>query len=516
MSVTSNPIINAQLIPATGLTGVNPIRLLICGQIGSGGTATTLIPYQDVQNMTAAQITGLFGTKSELTGRIMRALNILNGLVSVWVIGITAAAGQAAAFVQAITGTATAAGVMTLKIIDSELYTISISIAVGDTNTVVATAIMNALAAYAALPCTPVNSPAGTITYTANDVGTLGNKYTIEVDNIPAGLVVPAGQFTSGATDPTLTNMLTNVSVTRFHSISWPWQTAYSVVKAFLESRNVISNSFLQGLCYIGYDDTEANIHTALNGVSPVNSSVLVFMGNRQLAGLSYIITPPDWRCVEFMAIEALRLTQGAPIGRFLTVSSPLDQFGGPALASLALYNTPLSNTNAANPVNLFSALEQATALEDGFSVIGVNESSSEAITGPVVTTYKYNALGNADPSFKYVEYIRTGYTALEYMFNTLKATYTQYRLSQGDVTPGRAETNLIGITNFFLSMFATLAGVDYTLCPTGKQSAKYFANNLSVTANYATGVITATGQLPIVTQLRQINISFQMSFTIS
>lgn len=515
MAVTSNPIINAQLTPAAGLTGVNPFRILIVGQLGTDGTGTTLIPYQDVQNMTNAQIAGLFGTKSELTGRIMRCLAVTGSLVSVWVIGITAAAGVAASFVQAITGTATAAGTIRLEIVDSNLYTIDIPVAVGDTYTTVATAIMNALAGYAALPVTPVNAPAGTITYTANDVGTLGNKYTIAVKNVPAGLTVPAGQFSSGATDPTLTNILNNVTATRFHSISWPWQTAYTVVKNFLESRNVINNAFLQGVAFLGLDDTEANIHTALNGSPAVNSPVLCFMGNRQSGSKSFIITPPDWRCVEFMAIEALRLTDGAPIGRFITVSSPLDQFGGPGLASLALYNTPMALTNVANPTDLFSAAEQAAALVDGYSVIGVNESDSVALTGPVVTTYKTNTLGNPDTSFKFLEYVRTGYTALEYMYNTLKATFTQYRLSQGDVTPGRAETNLNGITNFFLAMFATLAGADYTLCPNGKTAAKYFASNLLVTANYATGVITAIGQLPIVTQIRQINISFQLSFSI-
>ena len=92
------------------------------------------------------------------------------------------------------------------------------------------------------------------ITLTANDVGTTPNKYTVEHVNIPAGITVNTNvttdrvQFSSGATDPTLTGFFDDVASTRFHTISWPWEADFSEVQDFLEARNIINNAFLHGV----------------------------------------------------------------------------------------------------------------------------------------------------------------------------------------------------------------------------------------------------------------------------
>ena len=515
MSITSLPQITAQLLAAQGLTGPDPWRLLIVGQTGTDGSAVEKTAYQDIQNLTNAQIIALFGTKSELTARIFRTLSVLNGTVSLWVIALTAASGTAATFAQTLTGTATQAGNLVVKVIDEYSYTITVSVAVGDTAAVAAQNLKTAISAITSVPCT-VTGAAAALTYTANDVGTLGNKFTVLASSVPAGLVCPSGQFSAGATDPTnIATTFDNVSATRFQAIQWPWQTTYTAVKNFLEARNVINNAYLQGVAYIGYDDTEANIKTALNGVTPVNSPNLCFIGNRTVSTVSQILTPPDWRAVEFMAIEALRMTPGVAIGQYITVSSPLDTFGGPALASLAYYNTPLAKTSVTDPSPLFSQTEQNSAVADGFTVIGVNESKTSMIMGEVVTTYKFNTKGQPDVSFKYLNYIRTGYLALEIMFKSLKSDFSQYRLTQGDVIAGRAMANKNSIVADILNIFKRLGSQDFVLCQAGKDAESYFYNNLLVSIDMANGTVTASGLLPIVTQLRKINLTFQMSFTI-
>jgi phage tail sheath gpL-like len=516
MAYTSNPVITSTLLPAQVATGVSPIRMLICGQIGVGGGAVSGAVNQEVQNMTYAQINSLFGTNSELTGRINRAISISGGYVSIWVIGLSSAVSTVAAqYSMVISGTATAAYSIVLKLIDEQNYTITVTGNSGDTAATIAANINTAVAALTGFPAsTSLNG--GTIIFTARDTGSIPNKYAINVSGVPTGITMSTiGQFTGGFGDPTLTSIFTNVPSTRFHSISWPWQTNYSTLYGYLNPRLVINNAVLQGLGYIGYDDTEANIHTALNGATPVNYSTVVFMGNRQVNGISYLVTPWDWRVAEFMAIEALRLTVNAPIGTYVTTTAPLDLLGGPALASLPLFNTPLPYTDIEIPDNLFSATEQANAITDGFSVIGVNSSVTSAITGQVVTTYKYNSQGAADPSFKYVEYIRTCYVALEFIFNSLKSAYAQMRLTQSQPVGGRAEVSVQGIFNYFVSLFQTLSGPGYVLVPTGKVAIVYFKSNLNITANYSTGTINVTGMLPIVTQVRAINMPFQMSFSI-
>jgi phage tail sheath gpL-like len=512
MGSTSLPKIYAQLLAATGEVNADPFRLLVVGQIGTDGTATTITPVEDVQLLTRTQIKTLFGTKSELTNRIFRVLDIIKGKVPLWVIGITAAAGTAATLAIAVSGTAaTEDKTITVKCIDSQYYTATVDIVTGDTPTLAAQKIKVAIDALTGLPAT-TSGTAATITLTANDSGTLGNKYTVEIPETVAGLVIPDGQFSSGATDPTLTTILDNVTSTRFHAISWPWSSTTTVVKTFLESRNVIENAFLHGVAYIGVDDTEANL---ISLVSPLNSPNLVYMGNRKVSTTSQIITPPDWRAAEFMAIEALRMTPDCAIGQYITVSTPLDAFGGSGLASLAYYNTPLAYTSLTDPSVLFSFQEQETLKDDGYTIIGVNESKSSMIMGEVVSTYKYNLKGEEDVSFKFLNYIRTGYLALEIFFKTLKSDYSQYRLTEGDLVARRAMTNKEQIKGNYLSIFKRLGGQDYVLCQAGKDAEKYFYDNLVIDVDMANGKITSTGMLPIVTQVRQFNMTFQLSFTI-
>jgi phage tail sheath gpL-like len=515
MGSTSNPKIYAQLLAATGEVQADPFRLLVVGQIGVGGTATTIVPVENVQDLTKTQVQTLFGTASELTNRIFRVRDIIKGRVPLWVIGITPASGTAATLSIAVTGTAALENkTITIKCIDSQYYTSTVDIVTGDTPAIAGQKIKTAIDEMTGLPAVTSGTGA-TILLTATDVGTLGNKYTVSIPETISGLTIASGQFTSGATDPTLTTILDNVSSTRFHAISWPWASTTTVVKTYLENRNVINNSFLHGVAFIGFDDTEANITALVNGVTPMNSPNLVFMGNRKVSSTSQIITPPDWRAAEFMSIEALRMTPDVALGQYITVSSPLDAFGGSGLASLAYYNTPLAYTSLTDPSVLFSFQEQENLKEDGFTIVGVNESKSSMIMGEVVSTYKFNSKGEDDVSFKFLNYIRTGYLALEIFFKTLKSDYSQYRLTEGDLVARRAITNKEQIKGNYLSIFKRLGGSDYVLCQAGSDAEKYFYENLVIDVDMANGKITSTGMLPIVTQVRQFNITFQLSFTI-
>jgi len=515
MATTSLPYISEQLLAASGLIGPNPWRVLICGQIGSTGTAVSGTPIQEVQNLSQTQINTYFGSNSDLTNRINRFLSIAGGWVSLWAVGLSSGVSSVAAtFAQAITGTATEAGTISIIYGDALLYTVQVAVTIGDTYLTVANNILAAFNTMTGQPMTAVNN-SGTITYTATDTGTLGNKYGISVSGVPAGLTVASGQFSGGSVDPTLTNIFANCGNKRFQTILWPWQTSYTALTSFLTPRNVINNALLQGEGFIGYDDTETNIHTALNGVTPVNNQNLVFFGNKQNTGVSAIMTPPDWRTAEIAAIEALRMTPDVPIGSYVTVSAPLDAVGGPGLASLNYAMTPLAKTSITDPNLLFTSTEQSSAVTDGYTVIGVNESASSMVLAETVTTYKFNAQGQSDTSFAYLNYIRTGYMCLDIFYNTLKADYAQFRLTSGDLVAGRAMTNVAQITGEFQRINKLLSGPDYCLTAAGKTAEQYFANNLSITANYATGIITASGKLTIVTQIRSINITFQLNFTV-
>lgn len=521
MGVTSLPRVTAQLLAATGTVEAEPFRLLIVGQTGSDGTATDGATYEDVQDLTIDEVTSLFGTKGELVGRIIKAREICLQRFAIWVIPMAPAAGTAATLDLLYAGTATEDRVMTIYPISQKQYSFNVTVSSGDTAATVATAVKAGLDALDSTFPAANALVTATITLTANDLGTLGNKYTVEHTNIPAGITVNANatesrdQFSSGATDPTLTGIFDNVASTRFHTISWPWESDFTEVQDFLEARNVINNSFLHGVAFIGYSDTEANISDKVNGTTPLNSPNLFFMGNRNVDSADVIVEPDDWICAEFAAIEGLRLTDDVPISQYVATSSPLDAVGGSGTASLGYYATPLANTSAADANLLFDETEQQNLGDDGYTIVGVNESASSTIMGEVISTYKTNSLGASDTSFKYLNYIRTGYLALEIFFSTLKVSYKQSRLTEGDVVPGRAIANQGSIEGEYTRIYKELGGPDYVLTQSGSDAESYFYTNLNISIDVSTGKVTSTGQLPIVTQVREIDMPFQLAFSV-
>ncbi len=517
MSVTSLPRVTAQLLAAQGLVSAEPWRILIVGQIGTGGaTAVSGQYYEDVESLTNTEIETLFGARSELTGRIKRARSIILGRSAIGVIALDPDVGTSAATLDIVTaGTATEDGILTFKVIDEEEYTINVDVLSGDADTAVAANIKAAIDALDTLPATAGAVAIATVPLTAADGGTIPNKFVVKVTTEVAGLTVTAGQFTGGATDPSTTNIFDNVTAVRFHGISWPWDNDFSEVKSFLEGRNIINNEFLHGVAFIGLDDTESNISNKLNGATPENSPNLVFMGNRVVAGEAFIVTPPDWRVAEFIAIQAMRQTDGVPISQYVTTAAPLDVIGGSNLASLAYYNTPLALTDIADPNSLFTGQEQVNLKNDGYTIVGVNTSKTSAIMAEVVTTYKFNSLGNPDESFKYLNYVDTGYLALEIFFSTLKANNSQSRLTEGDLIENAAIQNEASIRAQYLDIYQRLSGPEFILTQSGREAIEFFEQNLSIDLDLATGTVTSSGQLPIVTQIRDFIISFQISFTI-
>lgn len=522
MGSTSLPAVTQQLLAAIAKIAAQPFRIMVNGQIGVGGTAISGQTYKEVQDLTNDEVFALFGVNSYLSNTIQKQRAICKKRFSIWVIALAPAAGTAATLDLAYTGPdATEAKLMKVKVISEKEFTFNISVEIGDDANDVAEAVE------AALDTLPAYFPASnvlvadTLTLTASDSGTLGNKYTVVHENIPAGIIVNGNvgedraQFTGGANDPVVTGIFDNVAATRFHTISWPWETNFSEVDDFLVPRNIINNAFLHGVCYIGVDGTEAELKAIVNGVTPLNSLNLFFFSNRTISGVSGTIEPVDWRVAEFAAIEGLRLTAGVPISPYVTVDAPLDNVGGSALASLGYYATPLANTSPVPPELLFDEQEQVNLKADGITIIGVNESANSTIMGEVVSTYKKDDAGNDDPSFKYLNYIRTGWLILEIFFTTVKTSYKQFRLTEGALVPRRAMANKGSIAGKYMGVFKELGGADFVLCQAGSEAEKTFADNLVVEADLANGLVSSSGILPIVTQTRKFDMVWQMAFTI-
>jgi hypothetical protein len=191
-----------------------------------------------------------------------------------------------------------------------------------------------------------------------------------------------------------------------------------------------------------------------------------------------------------------------------------LDNFGGPAIASLPYFNTTLWNLPLINPGEEWTDSEVSQLIAAGGTVLGNNPSNTNIIMGTTVTTYYSDSAGNLDPTFTFLEYEDTISQIREYFYNNLRARFAQCRLTEGDVVPNRNMANAQVISSFLDGLYNDLSGQNYVLTQAGETARTFFKNNRTVTLDLATGTATVTMQVPIVTQLREITATMQIAFS--
>ncbi len=217
----------------------------------------------------------------------------------------------------------------------------------------------------------------------------------------------------------------------------------------------------------------------------------------------------------EVGSVRALRRTEGANIASFLAGEVGLDAFGGPALSSRPYFNTPFSLLPVAPTGVGFTTLEVEDLLDDGVSVMGNNSAANTVILGEIVTTYKTDAAGNPDQSFKFLNFVDTSSAVREYFSNNLRARFAQSRLTEGDLVPGRPMANVALILSTLTEFYSTLSGPEFALTQAGEAARITFLSNTSVTLDLATGDATVLMEVvPLVTQLRQFNATITIAFS--
>lgn len=520
-SPTSNPKVNIQLLQGPVVQAFEDRKDLMVVQ-NSGGSATSGALNTDVHLLTRAQVRALVG-EDEAYHRInswFRGVNKDNSVVipKLDVIALDPnGSGVAATAEVAFSGTATADGSFTVTAVDSEQFSVTVAVTTGDTATEIAAAVDAAFDALDYVPFTASNAT-GTLTLTADDVGSIGNTYGIKISGSAAGVTATLTGWASGANDPTFTGVFDVIDDIRYTGISWPegWTSSLSVPADYFEARFNASNIILDGVVFHGYSDTVAN---AKSKVASLNNQSLVLAGNNKLDTATHkgpaILQPADWVLAYFMGVRDKRLSTGSQIADLIVAqNAPADATGGPALASLPYFNTPLLDAPVVSPADLYSGTEQKELEDAGFTSFGVNRALNTMIMGPVVTTKTTDAAGNSNPSFLYLNYVDTGSVCREIFFNVFKANYAQSRLTQGDLVPGRSIENENSIRADLLDTYKVLA--DAVLVQAGQAAVKYFSDNTTIAIDLATGTVTINGPLPIVTQLREVNNNLVLDFDIT
>ncbi len=469
----------------------------------------------------------LFGVNSQLAGDI-RAFRKINKLTRVDAIGLVDAAGTARLVNCTFTGTSTAAGTITVRVGSQENHEFIVAIPSSTAASAVPALIATAVNADLDCPYTAADETVGVLGFTADNDGTVANDDGFEVIIETAGLTLSADvtETTPGATDPTLTAVLTSVVTERYQGINWPYR-ATTELAALLGPRFNATNAILDGVGFVSAVDTLANITDGSTGVLDVlNDQSIVYLVDQLETEASGTAAKESYlgpaqlefghvKTAYFLAIRALRFTTDENIASFVTTSASKDQIGGIATASLPYFNTPVAQLPLIKQGRGWTATEIGTIADAGGTVFGVNSGGTSGLVGEVYTTYKTDSASNPDPTWEFLNYVDTQVNIREYRFNNAKARFGQSRLTEGGVARNRDMANKAVIRQFFEQLFQDTGGDDFVLTQSGDTAVAFYKANLTVSLDLSTGTVTVTDLTPIVTQLRKIVMTMKVTFTL-
>ena len=509
----SFPYVTANILGARVPVTPETHKILLVGQKVGAGSATSGDLQEDI--LSESNFNDLFGATSQLAkmGRaLVQHLDISRLRPKIATIGLDDnGSGVAATGTFVISGTATAAGILTFYV-DSLNNQYDIAVASGDTSTVVGDALEAAITADTNSVVTAGNVT-GTVTLTAVNAGTQGNTIGLKHSGSVAGLTVTSTLMTGGATNPVLTTLFDPIVDIRYHTIVYPHTWGVSTLTDFTEPRFNVDNKVLDGLGLTCSVDTYANLNTELDGL---NEKTLAVIPNRLIAVEGHrggaIFESPDVIAASVAAYRGLRLIPNSNVSSISVNGLGL---GGYNWGALPYHNTPFALLPVIETGKDFTDAEAGELESSGGWVFRNNPANTVLISNEAVTTYKTNTLGNPDITFKYVNYVDTASLVREYYHNNLKADFAQHKLTTGDLIDGQPMVNFESFIATMKKYYLVLAtDPQYALLRAGSAELAAFAAELESTViNLATGTITADAIANIVTQVRNIIVNFTPTF---
>jgi len=347
---------------------VQKYRALILAQKTTAGSAAADVPV-GVPN--AEDANSLFGEGS-MAARMVQKFRGRNLFTELDVIPLDdLVAGVLATGTFTFVGTATGAGTIFLYIGGDRLRA---AVANGDTGTIIATAVVDAINAAEGLAITATSAIA-TVTFTARNKGEVGNKIDLRVNHnpgeaLPAGIAVTGGLMAGGSGNPTLTAAIAAMGETQYNVIAFPYVDTTSLTDIETELLDrwgpLRAND---GVAIAAEQDTIGALQTLGNARNSQFVSIL---------GLD-----------SFPGIPAERAAQAAGLVAFFGASDPARPFQTLRLSGLA----PAE-------IDRFTIQERNLLLEDGISTLVTGPGGAIQINR-LVTTRTKNDSGFADTAFR-------------------------------------------------------------------------------------------------------------------
>ena len=515
-TVVTQPSNTWALVNADSTVANTDQRVLMVGQQTAAASADD--GALETQIGQAGEEDELYGPDSQLAAMI-REFRKINKVVRIDAIGLddSGTTFRIVGFTVAVT--TAEAGTITVVAGSEVNHSFEVAIAAADTATAIADAITVAVNADANVPFTCENT-AGAVTLTAVNAGTVANDLGVEVTVAATGVTIDVAlaEGTAGATDPDPDGIL-DIATLRYQTIVWPYETT-AEVEAYLAAREDPTNAILDGVAFVNFQPATAAASIA---VTVQNDRNIVMWSDKQTSEVSGTIRhylgpamneASYVKSAQIAAIHSLRLTDGENIASFVTSTASRDQIGGTALGSLPYFNTPVANLPLIAAGRGWTQTEIETIFDGGGSVIGVNPGGTDVILGEVVTTFLTDAASNADPTFKFLNYVVTTSNIREYIANNLRADLAQSRLTDGALIPGRDMHNGASIKAMVEKLYQDLSGPDFVLVQGGDVAFKFVKDNLTVTTALATGTVTILLKAPIIVQTRTVIGTIKIAFS--
>jgi len=384
-------------------------KALMIGQKTSAGSATVEVP---VLVTSADQAKSLFGVGSMLHRMFVKWFKN-NKTTEIWCIPVADnGAGVAATGTLTTTGTATAAGTLSVYV-GGQL--VQVAVASGDVQDTIAASINAAINAATDLPVTSGVST-NVVTLTAKNKGTNGNKIDIRLnyqsdEATPAGVSVAVVAMASGATNPVLTNLISAMGDEQYHLIVNPFvdATSLSALEAELLDRWGAIRQ-IEGVMIAAASDTVGTLTTLGNSRNSKHSCIF---------SAYKFPTPPE--------------EVAASIVGQIALAGSID----PARPFQTLQ---LAGVLAPAESDRFNWSERNTLLFDGIASLVVGAGSVVQIER-AITTYQLNAFSVADTSYLDLNTLLT-LSYLRYSFKArMTSRYPRHKLAKDGTRfgPGQA-----------------------------------------------------------------------------
>lgn len=452
--MTFTEIPNGLLVPgfwtefdnsAAAGSGAMPWNVLLIGSKLAAGTATVDVPVQ-IFSDDEADI--LFGKGSQ-AALMARAFRKNNNLMPLWVVGVADGTTKATKTLT-ISGPATAGGVIALYVGG---VLVNVPVAAGDAASDIADAIETAVTAQNQLPVTAAANTS-TVVFTAKNGGTAGNSIDIRV-NFAAGEVLPAGVgvsgsglMTGGAGDPSVETVISNIKAQWFNIIAVAFAGALTNLRNELLERWTATNQ-KTGVCIYGDNSSSARENAAA-----LNSQVLVSLALPKSPSPSFVIA-----------------AAGSGVIATSAESDP----------AMPLGNLAIKGVSAPALIDRAGLNEENAMIVAGASLLSASADGTVYLRR-TVTTYKRNASGAEDNSYRQLETIFT-LSYIRWDWNNYMATkYPRAKLAQDGFEYGEGQV----IMTPSKGKAEALSRFDYWMQRGVAQDAETFKQNLVVEINAA------------------------------